>query len=140
VIKHFLEKLNDVADARVIYIVLEKKRIFSRYLQDNKHKLYNYVAGKLARYLDLEGDQVILRIDKSKGKQMLQEDFNRYFENNLKQNSDVAYVEIHHSHSQSWEGLQFADLLAWAMFQKFEHGKDEYVDLIEIEREIFHVW
>ena len=140
VIKHFLKKLNEVADARVIYIVLEKKKVFSRYLQDNKHKLYNYVAGKLARYLELEGHHVIMRIDKSKGKQMLQEDFNSYFENNLKRYSKVAHLEIHHSYSQSWDGLQYADLLAWAMFQKFEHGNDEYVDLITIEPEIFHVW
>jgi fatty acid-binding protein DegV len=140
VIKHFLKKLNEVPDARVIYIVLEKKRVFSRYLQDNKHKLYNYVAGKLARYLELEGEHAIMRIDKSKGKQMLQEDFNSYFENNLKQHSKVASLEIHHSYSQSWDGLQFADLLAWAMFQKFERGNDEYVDLITIEPDIFHVW
>jgi hypothetical protein len=101
-----------VPDARIIYIVLEKKKVFSRYLQENKHKLYNYVAGNLARYLELEDDHLIVRIDKSKGKQMLQEDFNTYFENNLKQNSNVAPIEIHHSYSQSWEGLQFADLLS----------------------------
>ncbi|MFZ2456540.1 MAG: DUF3800 domain-containing protein [Candidatus Altiarchaeia archaeon] len=112
VINHFLNKLNDVPDARIIYIVLEKKKVFSRYLQENKHKLYNYVAGNLARYLELEDDHLIVRIDKSKGKQMLQEDFNTYFENNLKQNSNVARIEIHHSYSQSWEGLQFADLLS----------------------------
>ncbi len=140
VIKHLLTKLNSVPDARIVYVVLEKKKVLSRYLQDNKHKLYNYVAGKLARYLELEDDQVIMRIDKSKGRQMLQEDFNAYFENNLKQNSKVAKIEIYHSYSQNWEGLQFADLLAWACFQKFERGNDEYIDLITLESEIFHVW
>lgn len=140
VIKHFLIKLNDVPEAKVIYIVLEKKKVLSRYLQDNKHKLYNYVAGKLARYLELDDDHIIMRVDKSKGKQILQEDFNVYFENNLKQNSKVSRIEIHHSYSQNWEGLQFADLLSWACFQKFERGSDEYIDLITLESEIFHVW
>jgi hypothetical protein len=142
VIRHFLKELNKVPDAKVSYIVLEKKRVHSRFLQENKHKLYNYVAGKLAKSIALDCDKIILRIDKSKGKQVLQEDFNRYFQTTLNQNSNsrIAKMEIHHSYSHSWAGLQFADLLAWAMFQKFEHENEEYVDLVELEQDIHQVW
>src|SRR3972149_12304319 len=79
VIKNMLQKLNDVEGARVFYIVLEKKKIFSDFLKNDKHKLYNYVAGKLARNIILNNVDINIKIDKSKGKQMLREDFNAYF-------------------------------------------------------------
>ncbi|MFH1199805.1 MAG: hypothetical protein V1708_01935 [Candidatus Micrarchaeota archaeon] len=35
---------------------------------------------------------------------------------------------------------QFADMLAWACFQKFEHSDSEYVDLVKLPQEVSHVW
>lgn len=49
-------------------------------------------------------------------------------------------MKIHHSYSHSWAGLQFADILAWACYQKFEHDNTRYVDLIKLEQEVYHVW
>lgn len=135
--RYMLVKLNEVKSARIFYVVLEKRKVFSEYLRNNKHKLYNYVAGKLARQIDIANIDVEIRIDKSKGKQMLQEDFNQYFKRNLRGKRKVT---IYHSYSHSWSGLQFADVLAWACFQKFEHNNSEYVDLITLEQEVYHVW
>ena len=137
VIKHMLLKLNDVKDAKVFYIVLEKKKLFSNFLRSDKHKLYNYVAGKLARNIGLNKMDILIKIDKSKGKQILREDFNNYFVNCMKEKSDI---KIEHSYSHAWSGLQFADILAWSCFQKFEHNDGEYVDLIKLEQEVYHVW
>jgi len=138
--KHMLVKLNDVPKAKIFYVVLEKKKLYSEYLHDNKDKLYNYVAGKLAKNIILEDVDVEIRIDKSKGKQLLREDFNQYFLANLKEKSGHRRATIHHSYSHSWSGLQFADLLAWSCFQKFEHDNPEYIELVEIPQEVYHVW
>ena len=109
-------------------------------MQNNKHKLYNFVAGKLAKNLPLDDRKTVIRVDRSKDKQILREDFNNYFIRNLPSNVNPRNVEIHHSWSHSWHGLQITDLLAWAMFQKFEHRNDEYVDLIEIAQEVYQTW
>jgi len=138
--RYMLDKLNEVKNATIFYIVLEKKKIFSAFLKNNTDKLYNYIAGKLGRYIILENIDVEIRIDKSKGKQLLRDDFDRYFLRNLKENSRCGKITISHSYSHSWSGIQFADILAWACFQKFEHNNSEYIDLINLEQEVYHVW
>lgn len=138
--QYMLDKLNEVKNATIFYIVLEKKKIFSAFLKNNTDKLYNYVAGKLGRYIILENIDVEIRIDKSKGKQLLRDDFDRYFLRNLKENSRCGKITISHSYSHSWSGIQFADILAWACFQKFEHNNSKYIDLINLEQEVYHVW
>jgi len=140
VIKYMLQKLNDVKGAKVFYIVLEKKKIFSDFLKNDKHKLYNYVAGKLARNILLNNMDIHIKIDKSKGKQMLREDFNSYFTKCLTEKSTAIKARIEHSYSHSWSGLQFVDILAWSCFQKFESNDSTYIDLIKIEQEVYHVW
>ncbi|MFH1256448.1 MAG: DUF3800 domain-containing protein [Candidatus Diapherotrites archaeon] len=95
VIKYIISKLNEVKSAKVFYVVLEKKKILSQYLKNDKNKLYNYVAGKLAKNLLLEGTGTEIRIDKSKGKQLLQKDFNDYFIKNLHlKNKKVNYLPL----------------------------------------------
>ncbi|MBU4201958.1 MAG: DUF3800 domain-containing protein [Candidatus Altiarchaeota archaeon] len=94
----------------------------------------------MAKNIILENIDVEIRIDKSKGKQLLREDFNQYFLKNLSEKSDHRKAIIHHSYSHSFSGLQFADVLAWACFQKFEHNNSEYIDLIELEQEVYHIW
>jgi hypothetical protein len=140
VISYALFKLSEVKNVKVLYVVLEKKKIASEFLKNNKHKLYNYVAGKLARQLLMDNADIELKIDKSKGKQLLQEDFNDYFIKCMKEKSNPAKIKIEHSYSHSWSGLQFADILAWSCFQKFEHADDSYINLIKIEQEVYHVW
>ena len=138
--KYMLAKLNDVQEAKVFYVVLEKKKLYSDYLMDNKDKLYNYVAGKLAKNIILEDINVEIYIDKSKGKQLLREDFNNYFMQKLREESQHKKATIQHSYSHAWSGLQFADMLAWSCFQKFERENSEYIDLITIPQEVYHVW
>lgn len=135
---YMLKKLNELKDVKIFYIILEKKKLISEYLKSDKHKLYNYVAGKLAKQLPLNDDSVEIRIDKSKGKQLLQEDFNNYFIKCLKEKPIKTTIE--HSYSHNWAGLQFADILSWACFQKFEYQNDSYVDIIQLDQEVFYVW
>src|SRR3989338_10061886 len=53
VISYMLKKLNSVSGIKVYYIVLDKSKIYSDYLRSDKHKLYNFVAGKLANNINL---------------------------------------------------------------------------------------
>jgi len=58
------------------------------YLRSGKHKLYNFVASKLAKNINLNDTNFEIKIDKSKGNLFLQEDFNEYFDRSLN-------IEIH---------------------------------------------
>lgn len=139
-IKYTLKQLNSIKSAQIFYMILEKRKLCSNFLKNDRHKCYNFVAGKLARNIILQGVDVEIRIDKSKGKQMLQEDFNQYFEKCLREKSKIYKVTIQHSYSHSWPGLQFADLLAWAAFQKVEHSNSEFIDILQISQEAYNVW
>lgn len=139
-IKYMLEKLNSFKDVKVLYVVFEKKKLFSEYLKNNKDKLYNYVAGKLAKQLMMDNCHIEIRIDRRYGKQLLQHDFNEYFTKCMNEKCTPAKVKIDHSYSHNFSGLQFADILAWICFQKFEHNDSSFVDLLKIEQEVYHVW
>ncbi|MCK4649546.1 DUF3800 domain-containing protein [bacterium] len=138
--KYMLLKLNEVKSAEIFFIVLEKRKIVSNYLKSNKNRLYNYVAGKLAREIILDNVNVEVRIDRSKGKQLLRDDFDVYFLDKLTKGSNIRKIDIHHSYSHNWAGLQFADMIAWACFQKFEHDISDFIDLITLDLEVFYVW
>ena len=91
---HMLKRLNEIKNAKIFYMVLEKKKIISEYLVNNKHKLYNYVAGKLAKQIPVHDMDVEIRIDKSKGKQLLQQDFNNYLLKILKEKENLGEIKM----------------------------------------------
>ncbi len=139
-IRYALQELNCIKNIQAFHMVLEKKKILSDFLKNDKHKCYNFIAGKLARNIVLDDVDVEIRVDRSKGKQVLQEDFNQYFEKCLREKSQIYNVTIQHSYSHSWPGLQFADLLAWAAFQKVENNNSEFIDILHIPQEVYNVW
>ncbi len=140
VIKFMLNCLNKIENSKIFFVVLEKNKVSSNFLRRNSHKLYNFVAGKLAKNLSLNENFLEIKIDKSKGGELLRKDFDNYFLSKLLSNSNINNVSIHHSYSHSWSGLQFADILAWSCFQKFEHQNSEFMNIIKIERRTFHLF
>ena len=140
IITHMLKSLNDISGVKIYHIVLDKSKLYSSYLKEEKHKLYNFIAGKLAKNLSFNDCSFEIKIDKSKGNLFLQEDFNNYFEQRLKEGCENIKCKIEHSYSHAWSGLQFADVLAWACFQKFEYQDEQYLDEVKIEQEIYQVW
>ena len=128
--KYLIMKLSDTAQCRCVHCVLYKSNLKSEYLRKHKDKLYNYAAGQLAKYIILDHCKVEVRIDKSKGKQILRDDFNRYFEKNLRDGSSIDEIHIFHSQSENFSGLQLADLLSGAVYQKFNNQDPSYVKLI----------
>jgi hypothetical protein len=140
VIKYIIKELNRLPEARVFYITLNKEKCYSSFLNGDRNKLYNYAAGWLAKNIVLNDCDVCIRIDKSKTKQLLRDDFDKYFEMKLRDDCSLGKVEIYHSDSCIWSGLQFADVLAWAAFQKIERGNDEFLSKLTIETQFYEVW
>jgi hypothetical protein len=137
---HLLKELNKLRNCQIFCSILNKSYIHNPTLINDKNKLYNCVAGDLANQIKIKGNAEI-RIDKSKGKQVLRDDFDNYFKMKLTQNSEnIGNINIYHSYSHSWAGIQFADMIAWSYFQKFEHRNDLYTNLIEIKCNISEIW
>ncbi len=137
-IEHILKKFAETS-AHAQSVILEKNKVYSKYLKEDKHKLYNFVTGHLSN-IAIDSKKLIIRIDRSKGKQSLIDDFNNYLEIKFKELKWNREIEVHHSWSQSWVGLQIADVVSYAVFQKFEHEKEHYFKLIEKKVNIAHMW
>ena len=88
----------------------------------------------------MDSKKLIVRIDRSKGKQNLIDDFNKYLELKFKEIKWNRELEVFHSWSHSWSGLQIADVVSWAVFNKFEHGNDYFFRIIENKTNIVHMW
>ncbi|AKA49047.1 hypothetical protein IX51_07970 [uncultured archaeon] len=129
--RYMLSRLNGLSSAYAVHCILYKDMIRSQYLRDNKHKLYNFVAGALADSIIINSANVEARIDKSKGKAVLRKDFNRYFEDKLRNGSRIGKIDIYHSDSRNFSGLQLVDILAWSVFQRFNNADLSYFDLID---------
>ncbi len=129
-----ITKLNETTGCQAIHCILDKGRLYSQYLKGNKHKLYNFVAGSLASVIILDSDNVEVRIDKSKGKYVLRTDFNEYFEAKLRMGSKIGKINIFHSYSENFSGIQFADILSGSAYQKFNNADSHYADMIDHSR------
>lgn len=135
IIEYFLTKANTVMETELLHVVINKKKTYSKYLKNDKHKYYNFIAGKLAQNLCNYKDIIEIRIDKSKGKQLHRMDFNEYFCKKLSQK-----IPIHHSYSHNYYCLQAADFYAWACFQKFEYNNPKYLELVKHKQQFFEEW
>ncbi len=135
--KHMIYKLNSLPDVASFHITFPKNLLKSEYLMKHKDKLYNFIAGKLALSINLYDCDLEVRIDKSKGKQFMRDDFNQYFEPLLRRDSKIGKLKIYHSHSHSFSGIQFADLLAWCVYQKEERNNYEYINLFKFKKEYY---
>jgi hypothetical protein len=137
-IEYVLKKFSEIESSHAQSIILEKKRVYDKYLKDDKNELYNFVCGHLSN-ISIDSHKLIIRIDRSKRKSLI-EDFNCYIERKFKETRWVREIECHHSWSQSWCGLQIADVVSWAAFQRYEWGNDHYLRIIEKKINLVHVW
>ncbi|MEM0133856.1 MAG: DUF3800 domain-containing protein [Thermoplasmatales archaeon] len=132
--EYLIKKLNETTGCQGIHCILNKEKLYSSYLKVNKHKQYNYVAGYLAAAIKLNSDSVEVRVDKSKGKQVLRDDFNNYFISKLKIGSKIENINIFHSYSENFSGIQLTDILSGSVYQKFNNANSYYVNLIDSAR------
>lgn len=134
--EHMIKELNNLPNAEVHCICFRKNPYYPFKRYRNTNQLYDCIAGVLAEQITLKEDTII-RIDRSKGNQFLRKEFDQYFLRNLNNDCNGRKVKIHHSNSNAWSGIQFADILAGAYFQKFEHEDSHCVDLINLNCNVF---
>ncbi len=130
--EYLIEKMNETTVCQGIHCIMDKGKLYSKYLRGNKHKMYNFVAGSMASAIILDSDNVEVRIDKSKGKYILRTDFNQYFEQKLRIGSNIGKINIFHSHSENFSGIQLVDILSGSVYQKFNNTNSIYVDKIDL--------
>ena len=105
-------------------LTLNKRRVYQR-LAENKTRVYNYITRLVVDQIPFEEaeNQVQLIIDKSKNKYEIRE-FNNYIREQLEGRLDPGVsLDITHDDSVLWPGLQWADMFAWGVFQKYEHKR-----------------
>lgn len=111
-------------------LTLNKKKLYAR-LAANKDRTYNYIARLVIDEIPLGQARgaVQLIVDRSKGKrQQLQ--FNEYIRRQLEGRIDPTLsLDITHGDSRDWPGLQFADLFAWGVFNKYERRDETWFDV-----------
>lgn len=140
VINYLLKQLLPIKFSATAVVMLKEKN-YSTYLSEHKDKFYNFVSGKLARNLNvLQEKDLEIYIDKSKRKNELRTDFDQYFSRNLKEVGFCGNLKIKHSYSHSYDCLQIIDFISWAVFQKFEHNNENYLELIKTKLEIIQFW
>lgn len=134
-----LEKFSILESTHGQSVILEKSKLYSKYLKDNKDKLYNFVAGNLAN-IGIDTKSLVIRIDRSKGKQNLVDDFNFYMDKKFKEAKWNREIKVFHSWSHGWSGLQIADIVSWAVFRKYEYNDDHFFKIVEKKLNISHMW
>lgn len=119
-------------------IILDKKQIRHKQQYANKDVLYNFVCGHLSN-IAIDTKKLNVRIDRTNGKQIRIEEFNEYMKRKFKEVQWTRNIEISHVNSESSRGIQIADVISWAVFQKFEHDNEFYIKLIEKKTSIEYV-
>jgi hypothetical protein len=120
-----------LADAQfgIYAVTLNKRRLYER-LTREKERVYNYIARRVVDHIPFERaqDKVQLIVDRSKGKLGIA-DFNEYLRRQLQGRINPAVtLDITHEDSRRWHGLQWADLFAWGIFQKYERHRTPWFD------------
>lgn len=123
-----LKKLNNI-NYQVFIIVFDKFYRYKVGYDCTNKELYDILSSKLAELIDINKNTFVC-IDKSKNKNDEIIEFNEKFFEKLANENNFP-ITIKHANSINYKGLQIADLISWSIFQKFEHGNNEYSDLIE---------
>jgi hypothetical protein len=121
-----------VADAAfgIYAITLNKKRLYHR-LTEDRDRVYNFVTRLVIDRLpfDRADGPVQLVVDRSKGAAAIRA-FNDYIRRQLEGRIDPSLaLDFAHEDSRAWPGLQWADLFAWGIRQKYEHKDTAWLDV-----------
>lgn len=142
--QHMLKEL-DQTNTKIIYAFADKREMTSSFLRRDAHKFYNFISGFLVYSIcNHIGDRQAIKvvIDRSTQSVGLKSQFNHYFRNKVSTDKHKnKLVDIHHARSETYSGLQFADLVSWSCFQKHERNDLQYLNLIQSEivaKQVFH--
>ena len=138
-----LETINSL-DVEIWFLIVEKEKVYPK-LKNDTSLLYNYFAGSLMSPLKrYSGKEIHIRIDRSLNRTK-RDRFNDYLhkrKNWLETRiGEINLKSIEHVDSKKEAGIQVADFVAGAAFQKFERGNGEYIEKIQEKIiKIDHKW
>jgi hypothetical protein len=124
---YMIAKLNQIDPAEIFFAIIEKKEFLP---PSTSLTIFKRLLITLYDYLTSMKDVYII-IDKSYSKDAFDREFKPIFiQGGIKEN----VVEVIQGLSHNWSGLQFADLLVWTCFRKYEHHDDVLFDEISIKK------
>jgi hypothetical protein len=130
VIHWIINKLNNLKDFKVHYVVCIKEQITSDHLLEDKHQLYNYLCRYLAETINGYYTPINIKFDASKT-HSLRDNLDNYMKKSLMPAYDPKDINITHSQSHAYKELQIADIMAYCMFTKYENDNNEYMEAME---------
>lgn len=108
-------------------LTLNKERVYPE-LQENKDRLYNYLARLILDQIPFgeAGDAVNLFIDRSKAQPEIRE-FDGYLRRQLESKfKPNVPLYIKHRDSQANKGLQAVDMFCYGFYRKYEMGDESW--------------
>ncbi|MDR1997752.1 MAG: DUF3800 domain-containing protein [Candidatus Margulisbacteria bacterium] len=130
--KYLFNQIRDI-DFSIYAVTLDKKRTL-QYANDNKARLYNYVAKLVLDQIPLENidsSGIEFIIDRSKGKKEIVR-FNSYIRQNLQSKiAPKTPLTILHENSRDDKCIQIVDLFCWGIFQKYENTRTDWLDIFK---------
>ncbi|HME52561.1 MAG TPA: DUF3800 domain-containing protein [Candidatus Lokiarchaeia archaeon] len=126
--RHMINKLNTLSDARALFLILDKRKASKT---RSIHEIYKRMFSKLSELFE-SSQSIEIEIDRVFTKKIFERDFKKLF--TISENSN-AIKRVNQGLSHESAGLQFADLLAWVGFRKFEFKDAVLHDLLAIKKE-----
>lgn len=130
----YLFKKSEIIDYEVYSIVFNKNKMENKLLLENHSKdyIYSKLVFKLLNNISLENnftlilDRFILPTNEKKFQKSMIDELG----------GNIHKSKIHHSNSEKWKGVQFADLIAWSCFQRIEKNRTMYLEKLKNKHEI----
>lgn len=120
--------------SNILVIYLNKKKVYTK-LQDEKAVLYNYVTNILldrmyTKKLVPANEKISLIASRRETNKFLNQNFTIYLKGQIK-NKHKFDIDIEIKSPTQEKSLQVVDMLSWAIFRKYEHGDENYYNLIK---------
>jgi len=132
--KKLLDKVNQLDDAKIMIIYLNKKKVYTK-LQEEKIILYNYVTNILldrifGKKIIPTHEKIHFIASKRETNRFLNDNFKSYLHNTSLHNHKIPlHVEIKTPAEEKW--LQVVDFLSRSLFRKYEYGDPSYANMIQ---------
>lgn len=136
-------RLIEEKDLSCMTLILNKDRVYTK-LQNQKHILYNWVVNILIdtiinKNIIPKNDKITFVASRRETSKTLNENFLSYLKSKHKDQPNINF-EIRTPYQEKW--LQVADILSYAVYQKYERNDNELYDIIEKlileERRVFN--
>jgi len=141
VIVRLLQSIAD-EDVEIVAVVVDKRVILRP--PDDPEDIYREAVTRVVAHSVERWPRIDLVLDKRYTKRALRQELERVIREGIA-SLPQEVILIRQEDSRSHKGLQAVDAIAWAIFQKYEAGKDRFYAIIQDkivveERVRHHLW